>query len=50
MARIPVEGVPDDIKLNFSIKVKQDKTSMSKIIREWIIDYLTLDEKNREIA
>ena len=50
MARIPVEGVPDEVKLRFSKKVEQEGTSMSRIIREWIINYITRDEKNREVA
>lgn len=50
MARIPVEGVPDEIKLRFAKKVEAEGTSMSRIIREWIIKYLTNSEKNREIA
>ncbi len=48
MARIPVEGVPDEVKLRFSKKVEKEGTSMSRKIREWILNDLTLDEKNTE--
>ena len=50
MARIPVEGVSDIDKQRFYDKLTKEGESASAKIREWISDYLSLDDKNREIA
>lgn len=50
MARIPVEGVSDIDKQRFYDKLTKEGVSASAKIREWISDYLSLEDKNREIA
>lgn len=49
MARIPVE-CSEDMKQRFHKIVFDQNKTMSEVIRSWILDYLTLYEKNREVA